>query len=226
MDDNAQRSQTARDPLAGDCTVVHEFVGYAPVWWAQTLYSILVLLSLGLIWVLGFYTVQASLWTLQECPLANADFVCVRLINGHRKLVRVHKLPAVLSTSRSFGESGTGGAQAPAIRLISLLLVVYIYDDLQDTFKQLPGMPAHIPLQIHNARKALQLVDEGADWTILNPFRARERRATQHLYGSNDMSTGRPSFLHMAGKILVYPPFLVQVCLPACNQVSHACRHA
>ncbi|KAL3156301.1 hypothetical protein ABBQ32_012570 [Trebouxia sp. C0010 RCD-2024] len=210
MDDNAQRSQTARDPLAGDCTVVHEFVGYAPVWWAQTLYSILVLLSLGLIWVLGFYTVQASLWTLQECPLANADFVCVRLINGHRKLVRVHKLPAVLSTSRSFGESGTGGAQAPAIRLISLLLVVYIYDDLQDTFKQLPGMPAHIPLQIHNARKALQLVDEGADWTILNPFRARERRATQHLYGSNDMSTGRPSFLHMAGKILVYPPFLVQ----------------
>lgn len=102
MDDNAQRSQTARDPLAGDCTVtcstnissasfileerntlpvqvVHEFVGYAPVWWAQTLYSILVLLSLGLIWVLGFYTVQASLWTLQECPLANADFVCVRV---------------------------------------------------------------------------------------------------------------------------------------------------
>lgn len=58
-------------------------------------------------------------------------------------------------------QSGNGETQAPAIRLISLLLVVYIYDDLQDTFKQLPGMPAHIPLQIHNARKALQLVDEG-----------------------------------------------------------------
>lgn len=108
MDDQAQRSPAARDPLAGDCTVtcstnlssacfnaedrktvpvqvVHEFVGYTPVWWAQTLYSILVLLSLGLIWVLGFYTVHASLWTLQECPLADAEFVCVqvRLLNMH-----------------------------------------------------------------------------------------------------------------------------------------------
>ena len=58
-------------------------------------------------------------------------------------------------------QSGGGELQAPALRLIELLLVVYIYDDLQDTFKHLPGMPAHIHVQIHNARKALQLVDTG-----------------------------------------------------------------
>lgn len=59
--------------------VVHEFVGYARVWWAQILYRVLVLLSLGLVWALGFYTVHASLWTLQECALSKAEFVCVRV---------------------------------------------------------------------------------------------------------------------------------------------------
>lgn len=59
--------------------VVHEFVGYARVWWAQILYRILVLLSLGLVWALGFYTVHASLWTLRECALSQAEFVCVRV---------------------------------------------------------------------------------------------------------------------------------------------------
>lgn len=58
-------------------------------------------------------------------------------------------------------QSGGGELQTPALRLIELLLVVYIYNDLQDTFKHLPGMPAHIHVQIHNARKALQLVDTG-----------------------------------------------------------------
>lgn len=58
-------------------------------------------------------------------------------------------------------QSGGAELQAPALRLIELLLVVYIYDDLQDTFKHLPGMPAHVHVQIHNAKKALQLVDTG-----------------------------------------------------------------
>ena len=42
-----------------------------------------------------------------------------------------------------------------------MLLVVYVYDAAQDTFKQVPGMPAHMPLQIHNAMKALELIYEG-----------------------------------------------------------------
>ncbi len=52
----------------------------------------------------------------------------------------------------------------------------------------------------------------GADWNILNPPSAWQRKDVQLLYGGNDMSTGRPSFLRMAGGILVYPPFIVQVC--------------
>lgn len=43
-----------------------------------------------------------------------------------------------------------------------MLLVVYVYDAVQDTFKEVPGMPAHMPLQIHNAMKALQLINQGS----------------------------------------------------------------
>ena len=53
----------------------------------------------------------------------------------------------------------------------------------------------------------------GAEWTIFNPPFNWQRRDVQLLYGSNDMSVGRPSFLRMAGEVLIFPPFLVQVCL-------------
>ena len=52
--------------------------------------------------------------------------------------------------------------KATALRKIKVLLVVYVYDAAQDTFKQVPGMPAHMPLQIHNAMKSLQLINEGS----------------------------------------------------------------
>jgi len=52
--------------------------------------------------------------------------------------------------------------KAAALRKIKVLLVVYVYDAVQDTFKQVPGMPAHMPLQIQNAMKALQLINEGS----------------------------------------------------------------
>ena len=55
--------------------VVHEFVGYASAWWSQALYRVLVVLSLGLVWILSQYSVRAKLWLLQRCPLSRADFV-------------------------------------------------------------------------------------------------------------------------------------------------------
>ena len=58
-------------------------------------------------------------------------------------------------------QGGSGERNAPTLRLIKLLLVVYVYDAEQDTFKPLPGMPAHLPLQIHNATRALQSIAEG-----------------------------------------------------------------
>lgn len=59
-------------------------------------------------------------------------------------------------------QGGSGELRAAALRKIKVLLVVYVYDAVQDTFKQVPGMPAHMPLQIHNAMKALQLINEGS----------------------------------------------------------------
>ena len=58
--------------------VVHNFVGYASVWWTQGLYIALVVLSLGLIWVLGLYSVHARLWMLRKCSLSKADVVCAQ----------------------------------------------------------------------------------------------------------------------------------------------------
>ena len=100
---------------------MHEFVGYAYTWWAKALYRTLVMLSFGLVWVLGLYSISASLWMLQKCPLNRADYVCVQvielsmqpnntlssivsppesspcaclqLVSGHKTLVPVYKRP-------------------------------------------------------------------------------------------------------------------------------------
>lgn len=59
--------------------VVREFVGYASVWWAQVLYIVLVPLSLGLIWVLGLYNLDANLWRFRKCTLKKANLVSVQV---------------------------------------------------------------------------------------------------------------------------------------------------
>ena len=55
----------------------------------------------------------------------------------------------------------SSGSTVPALHLISLLLVVYIYDAAEDNFKVVPGMPAGASTQMHNAQKALQLIELG-----------------------------------------------------------------
>ena len=46
-------------------------------------------------------------------------------------------------------------------RVLTVLLVVYVDDASADNFTALPDMPRDLPLQIHNARQALQLIDKG-----------------------------------------------------------------
>ena len=53
----------------------------------------------------------------------------------------------------------------------------------------------------------------GADWSIFNPPASWLRREVAQLYGNNDMQTGRPIFLKMAGALLIYPLYVVQVSL-------------
>ena len=55
-------------------------------------------------------------------------------------------------------------------RTITVLLVVYVFDCMADTFKPRLDMPKDLPLQIHNARKALQLIEQGQQlfvWHVL-----------------------------------------------------------
>lgn len=137
MNDSTQRSQATREPSAGDSTVlsstklalecsvierdeqcfitqvVREFVGYARVWWAQILYRILVLLSLGLVWALGFYTVHASLWTLRECALSQAEFVCVRVSVLNRQTGYLVSLFVYAQSIKSFISRGAAHHRTP-----------------------------------------------------------------------------------------------------------------
>ena len=51
----------------------------------------------------------------------------------------------------------------------------------------------------------------GADWSIFNHASSWQRQEVAQLYGCNDMTTGRPSFLKMVGGLLVYPLYVIQV---------------
>lgn len=54
---------------------VQKFVGYAPRGWAWVLYQALVILSGGLVWLLGRCLPRVRLWTLQKCSLSKARYV-------------------------------------------------------------------------------------------------------------------------------------------------------
>lgn len=51
--------------------------------------------------------------------------------------------------------------QAPIVQLIHILLVVYVYDAGNNTFRMLPDMPTGIPVKVHNAKLALHAIAEG-----------------------------------------------------------------
>ena len=46
-------------------------------------------------------------------------------------------------------------------KLFVLHLTVYVYDQLAETFKQLPDMPADLPHQVLHANEALQEINAG-----------------------------------------------------------------
>lgn len=70
---------------------------------------------------------------------------------------------AVVACMRFVSFSQDGGAEpdASTLRFITVLLVAYVYNAAHDTFAQLPGMPTNLPLQLHNAKTALQFIEEG-----------------------------------------------------------------
>lgn len=55
------------------------FMGYATRSWAVVLYRLLVLITGGLLWLFSRYNLHVKLWTLEECPLRQADVVRVKV---------------------------------------------------------------------------------------------------------------------------------------------------
>ena len=74
--------------------------------------------------------------------------------------------------------------------------------------------------------------DSGAEWSVFNSPADWNRREVAQLYGCNDMTTGRPRLLKLAGGLLIYPVYVVQVpplllycwCHQLCNSGHHAFR--
>ncbi|KAL0024457.1 hypothetical protein WJX77_006172 [Trebouxia sp. C0004] len=201
----------------GHSPKVQQFVGYTTRRWAAVLYPLLTILTGGLLWVVGQRYLQAKLWTLQKCSLSKAQYVHVKFVTGRQELVEVLHQPVCEDSYLSATQRQISpGSTAPALHLISLLLVVYIYDASEDSFKVVPDMPVNTSIWIHNAQKALQHIQLGAEWSRLCPMSSRHRHETMCLYGMNDMSVMRPSMLRLAGAVLAYPPFIVQYFELAC----------
>ena len=59
--------------------VVQAFVGYTVRGWAIVFYRLLLLVTGGLLGVLGHQRPNLRKWVLQECPLDKADIVNVKV---------------------------------------------------------------------------------------------------------------------------------------------------
>ncbi|KAL0021224.1 hypothetical protein WJX79_004043 [Trebouxia sp. C0005] len=84
-----------------------------------------------------------------------------------------------------------------------------------ESTSQLTGMQQtkdepNLDVKIHNARKALDLIDTGADWSILSSTKAWSCKKQMQLDGTNDMTIGKPSFAKMTCFMLAYPLYVVQ----------------
>ena len=66
----------------------------------------------------------------------------------------------------------------------------------------------------------------GQDWSSFNLARQWPRRQRAELYGSNDVTAGRPNLLLMAAQQLAQPLFIVQVllCMPRLSSDQFAYR--
>lgn len=60
-------------------------------------------------------------------------------------------------------------------KTITVILVVHVFDCMADTFRPRLGMPKELPLQIHIARKALQLIEAGKQLFSCNAVLSRSR---------------------------------------------------
>ena len=58
-------------------------------------------------------------------------------------------------------QSDNDSLPAPTMHVICLLLVVYVHDAAEDTFKKLSDLPPDFPTRLHNALKALQQIEQG-----------------------------------------------------------------
>ncbi|KAL0049927.1 hypothetical protein WJX82_000871 [Trebouxia sp. C0006] len=144
----------------------------------------------GLYWiflsVLGRVCAEAATHLLTGCPLQQAQYVLVKLIDGRQWLLKVDILKAA-SAHRQRSEE---------VRAFKLFLTQYTYSPSVDAFLPTPGMPLHMPRRICDALRALRHINKGGSWDKLNPEHTRTHRAHMvRLYG-NDKKLPQKSILH------------------------------
>ena len=66
------------------------------------------------------------------------------------------------------------------VQLIHILLVVYVYDAGNNTFRMLPDMPVGIPVKVHNAKLALRSIAEGQHLLCFRSTQSRRKKTMLH----------------------------------------------
>ena len=90
---------------------------------------------------------------------------------------------------------GTDHHVKPLLRSIRLQLVVYVYDAAEDTFKRLPDMPVGTSSQVHNAKLALRLIDQG-DVNDCPPWQKQQMKSATKVVQYDSAQHGARSTLH------------------------------
>ncbi|KAL3155135.1 hypothetical protein ABBQ38_011191 [Trebouxia sp. C0009 RCD-2024] len=108
--------------------------------------------------------------TLQDRKLCfGADsLVVLQMLTGQTKLVKVHTHVVEPTSNNMFQTVNRRDVGMYVQRTITVLLVVYVFDVMADTFRPRLDMPKDLPMQIHNARKALQLIEQGQQLSGFN----------------------------------------------------------
>ncbi|KAA6417980.1 MAG: hypothetical protein FRX49_12062 [Trebouxia sp. A1-2] len=193
-----QSSATASSKVAQQ-GVVRRFVGYNAPALGVAAHILAAVVSGGLSLLACYVWPHLRLWTRQQCPLVMAEYVKAELINGQCLMVKVHKCTPPASPSHDVLK-----------RRLQLLLILYVYDAKKETFLPVPDMPLGLSLQLSAVIQHLHQINSGATWENFNAIGSTKRRAREHLYGTNDMALGRPSFPKMVAHAFSNPMYLIQ----------------
>ncbi|KAI3436891.1 hypothetical protein D9Q98_006299 [Chlorella vulgaris] len=207
---------------------IASFQGYCSPLHRQLLFWALCVLSGGLLFLASrwFLRVRVVL-TLVPCPLAQAEFVLVTLLDSHQDLVRVHRLASF--NSINIQANGTASqhqahhhvlldeSESPLAladpsaalkggdgydRLLEYRCGRYLYHHGLATFLPVPDMPDDFAAALHSLAGSRNIKGQ-----LLDDFERGERRM---LYGANELVIPVKGVGVLMAEEMIHPFFMFQ----------------